>query len=169
MKICGAWTGPTVPGDQANPKGYFENLQFRKLVAEQEPTIQKVIMLIRKKADKFQPWLLKHPALLSNWRQWHSLFPGARWILVRRPKENIEKSIRNCGFLKASPPPVENYLKQMEKLKLEPGLWWREVHSDKLIQHANRSDLIKHLIVELGLTWHPEKVNEFIEPNYWHY
>jgi len=71
--------------------------------------------------------------------------------------------------LKASPPPVENYLKQMEKLKLEPGLWWREVHSDKLIQHANRSDLIKHLIVELGLTWHPEKVNEFIEPNYWHY
>ena len=35
IRICGAWTGVTVPASQANPKGFFEHTVIREHVTKQ--------------------------------------------------------------------------------------------------------------------------------------
>ncbi len=199
LNLCGAWLGNTVPGGGVeNPKGFFENIVLREAVNkrilaaigsdplgvqalpyfDELPSIEKFDQLIAKYLKKEgydfnQPWAFKEPKLTLLWPCFAEAFPQARWLIVRRPTEQIVDSCLNTSFMKRQNQDPEfwrhwaqAYLDRLEALKQSP-LQWDEIWSTELIQ--GNTTPIRTIIDHYGLRWREEKVNAFIEPSYWHW
>ncbi len=193
----GLWLGPTVPGgDNANPKGFFENAELReeinkgmlldfgcdplgvgKLPELQDlrsvPALkQRVLGIIARQGyDGGAPWGFKDAKLSLLWPLWRDHFPAARWLIVKRPRELVIKSCLKTHF--------------MRQHSTDPAFWERFCDAYEARLTALKSaeagcweidadalvqgDLapLRALVEKLGLAWREEAVSDFVEPRYW--
>ncbi|MDP3584460.1 MAG: tetratricopeptide repeat protein [Thiobacillus sp.] len=194
---CGAWIGETVPGGPSNPEGFFENVMLRERVLKPMLSHQGADLLdvrAMPELDRLTPqsglkdqvlrqlsieqypggdqaWLYKDGKLSLVWPLWRDAFPNARWVIVRRPADDIVRSCLHTNFMSQhSFDPqfwrawVRQYEQRLEALKAS-GVWWREIDS-----HDTVSDLstLRTLVQDLGLQWNEPAVRSFIKPQHWH-
>lgn len=195
---CGAWIGATVPGGPSNPEGFFENVMLRERVLKPmldhqgadplgvrrlpgldglklQPSLRGDVLrqiAVENYPGGGQAWLYKDCKLSLVWPLWRDAFPDARWVIVRRPAEDIVRSCLRTSFMNQhSFDPefwrgwVREYEKRLEALK-SSGVWWREIDSHDAVV----SDLtpIRSLVQDLGLQWNEHAVRGFIKPQHWH-
>ena len=123
--------------------------------------------------DFQRPWAFKEPKLSLIWPCFAQIFPEARWLIVRRPTEQIVASCLNTSFMKhQSDDPAfwhqwaEAYLERLHTLK-ETNLNWTEVWTQPLID-GDLSE-IQTIVEGYGLEWNKQAVRDFISPDYWHF
>jgi len=196
LGLCGLWLGHTVPGGEENVRGFFENIILRERVQKEilrqggfdplgvrrlPPSVWHPIVrdlrevvgagLAAQQYDGRQIWGFKDAKLTLTWRLWNEHFPRARWIIVRRPDEEIIASCLRTNFMKqhSSDPAfwrqfVDDYLERLAALQ-------RVVGRSRVIEAgdvaAARFDALERLVGELGLAWRPDAVRAFIAPEYW--
>lgn len=195
---CGAWIGKTVPGGPSNPEGFFENVALRErvlkpMLAQQGvdplgvrslPALDRLMRFPELKdrvlkqvvregyAGDGQPWLYKDCKLTLLWPLWREAFSNARWVIVRRPADDIVRSCLRTGFMSQhSLDPgfwrawIAEYETRLGALKAS-GVWWREIDSHSAVM--GDFDPIRSLVNDLGLEWKEQAVRNFIKPQHWH-
>lgn len=198
LHLCGAWIGATVPGGPSNPEGFFENVALRERVLKPMlerqgadplgvralPELDRLTPLPELKNEVLRhlaqenysggdrAWLYKDCKLTLVWPIWRAAFPDARWIIVRRPAEDIVRSCLRTRFMNQhSLDPdfwrawIGEYEKRLEALK-SSGVWWREIDSHEAV--TSDLDPIRSLANDLGLKWDDRAVRAFVKPQYWH-
>jgi len=198
FQICGAWLGETVSGGKENPLGYFENtlirehvnkkiltvhgcdpLGVRKLPAPDSlniiPNLKETIhYLIHKQGyQSNKKWLYKEPNITLVWEIYRFAFENAKWIIVRRNKDDIVNSCLNTSFMvQHSTKPefwyrwIELFEQRLDQFKQESNTWYREIWPHELILDDLNS--LKRIIIELGLNYDEKEIKEFIRPKFWH-
>lgn len=197
LRECGLWLGATVPGGPENPRGFFENITLRERLQKEllrrgkvdqlgvnplpAPTWNPEVRNFREVVGRVlvaegytgaAPWGFKDAKMTLTWRIWHHHFPSARWIVVRRPTEQIVGSCLRTSFMRHhSRDPefwrrfVDAYLARLEQLR-EAVSWCRVVESTDIV--AGNFGPLKWLVGELGLEWRREAAEAFIAPDAWH-
>ncbi len=140
-------------------------------VPVQEGWKERVKDIIVKQGYKGGEWLFKDPKMTLQWQVWADAFPDAKWIMVRRPTEQIAESCLRTSFMKAHSNKqdwlnyAQEHVNRMEALK-ESGADVREILSSNLV--AGQLNDIHEMIEWAGLEWQEEEVKDFIEPSFWH-
>jgi hypothetical protein len=197
LNACGLWLGNTLPGGQENPRGFFENVALREKLQKQilalgkfdpfgvvrlpppdwRPVIGKFrdaigMMLVEQGYEGKEPWGFKDAKLTLTWRIWNQHFPAARWILVRRPSDQVISSCLRTHFMRAhSTDPafwrhfVNAYLERLAELEGTVA-WVRTVESVPII--AGNYDSLERVVRDLELEWRGEAVRAFVMPEHWH-
>lgn len=197
LREFGLWLGETVPGGPENPRGFFENIILREKLQKELLRRGKVDPLgvnplpapgwhpdVRNFRDVVgrvlaaegytgaQPWGFKDAKMALTWRIWHQHFPAARWIVVRRPTEQIVGSCLRTSFMRhhSGDPEfwrrfVDAYLARLAQLRGTTS-WCRVVESGEIVE--GRFEQLERLVGELGLEWRRGAVESFIEPEAWH-
>jgi hypothetical protein len=197
LGVCGLWLGQTVPGGKENIRGFFENVLLRERVQKEvlrqgnfdplgvkrlpppnwHPVIRRfrdvvAAALAAQAYDGRQAWGFKDAKLTLTWRLWHEHFPRARWVIVRRPSEQVVASCLRTSFMKqhsGDPAFWEGfagaYLDRLATLQ-------RTVHWNRVIEAADiadaRFDALERLVEELELAWSPDAARNFVAPHFWH-
>jgi hypothetical protein len=194
----GAWSGTTVPGNDANPKGYFEHGAIREQVVKgilnqmkADPLGVRVMPSLNpvmgiKNLDKIltgiikqdgytgnQPWLYKDAKLSLIWPFFYNAFPEAQWIIVRRPLERVIDSCLNTSFIKQH--------------STDRAFWnnFAESYQQRLQQleatAANVTEIdietifdqdytpLQQLIEQCGLSYQQQAIDNFVDRQHWHY
>lgn len=193
INICGAWGGEMRGATPYNKKGMFENTAivdglikpFLKALGadplgqdplpdtENVPIIPEwnIAILRRLEAQGYngERWFYKGVKMLLIWPVWQAAFPDAKWVIVRRNKNEIAASCMRTPFMRA--------------FNDEAGwLGWVKEHEDRfdqifaagILAHEfwpgvalNEPARFKDLISWLGLEWKEDEVNEFIDHSLW--
>lgn len=169
----GVWCGECRPGDERNPKGFFEHTAIKKLLKKfygvdlQE--VKRPIPGFRREVERILssegyvdgPWLVKHSAVY--YKTWHEFNP--KYVLVRRPFDATVESTRELHQGRFP----EAQRKQIIKLHNDvmDEIAGVNVYTQDLIQGDYSS--IKKAIEYCGLDYDESVVKEFIEPGYWHH
>lgn len=196
LGLCGLWLGQTVPGGKENIRGFFENVILRERVQKEilrlgrfDPlgvrllppatwhpgvtNLREVVAaaLAAQQYNGQEGWGFKDAKLTLTWRAWHEHFPRARWVIVRRPSDEIVASCLRTSFMKqhSSDPAfwerfVAEYLERLTALQQAVG-WSHLIEAGDLA--AGRLDALKHLVGELGLAWRPDAIRAFVAPEHW--
>ena len=196
LGLSGLWLGHTVPGGKENIRGFFENAILREHVHKEilrqggfdplgvrrlpppawHPVVRNLravvaAVLTAQQYDGRQIWGFKDAKLTLTWRLWHEHFPQARWIVVRRPDDEVIASCLRTSFMKqhSSDPLfwrqfVAEYLERLAALQRVVG-WSRTIEAGDMA--AARFDALERLVVELGLTWRPDAMRAFVAPEQW--
>ena len=196
MQLSGAWLGNTLQPSSENPKGFFEHCHLRQLnktilshlgfdplgvrtlpplndLPKATGLREEVFKIITaENYDGTQPWLFKSVKMTLLWPMWLEAFPSAKWLIIRRDREDIVSSCMNTSFMKQHGFPasyrhdwVNAYLERIEALKCQ-AQWWREIWPSHLIGH--KLTLLENTVKELNLDWNEQVVKDFIQPDYWH-
>jgi len=183
--------GPT----RHNKKGMFENNYIRQNIVKpylalqgadplgqrplpdiknllEYPSLREdVLALIKSQGYPGGPWFYKGAKMCLVWPIWAEAFPDAKWIIVRRPAEDIADSCVRTSFMKAYRGPrgwlgwVAEHEKRFREMK-KAGLDVTEIWTDKLIQ--GKVDKIRDFVNEQDdLTWNYSGVMDFISPELW--
>lgn len=200
VHICGAWGGKLAGATKYNRKGMFENSTIRNEVVKpylreigcdplgQDPLPNidlikdacvlltakwrnKVIDIMKGQGYPGGPWFYKGAKMCLMWPLWHTAFPQAQWIIVRRDSEDIVTSCLKTSFMRAFRTRsgwlqwVAEHEKRFEemydaKLKIQE-VWPQRAINGDLTQ-------MQMVINNLGLDWKFDKVKEFVEPSLWH-
>ncbi len=194
INICGAYGGDLSGPTSWNQKGMFENNYIRENmvkpyleaigadprgqrmmpIAETVPVIidwhEAFLDVMVEQGYVDGPIFYKGAKACLMWPVWHTAFPKAKWIVVRRDDEGIIKSCLRTVF--------------MNTYKDEKGwqgwidhhkMCWYEMHNAHLdICEISTPEIIdgdlseaKEMIQWLGLEWDEEKVDEFVTPEIW--
>jgi hypothetical protein len=198
LEICGAWTGRTVPGSEAeNPKGFFEHVIIREQITKQLLTrlgcdplgvrklppvdlqgevsnLAEIIRVILEKEGYAhdRPWLYKDAKLTLLWPIYKKSFPDAKWVIVSRVKEEVIDSCLRTSF--------------MRQHSGDRDYWERFVaeyvsrlnalkDSGASVLEISSSEIIegslegvKNVVDRLGLTYRETELQAFVTPSYWH-
>jgi len=200
INLCGAWGGQRVGSTRYNKRGMFENGQIRQDMIKPfltsidcDPLGQKPlpeIKIVRQLAllnhymwrmqvqriisnqgyNNGQPWMYKGAKMCLIWPMWFFAFQKARWIIVRRDKDDIVNSCLKTGFMSKYNNHqgwgnwVDAHLERFKEMEAS-GLKIYEVWPQKMI-NGDFSE-IKQVVESLGLKWQKEKVIDFISPALW--
>lgn len=113
LSVHGVWVGPSVPADQDNKFGYYENKRMVTITKQvlkrngrrarsDELPIKKfkyspdLIQEFGKIVPKNRDWLYKDSKLLLIWPLFVRAFPEAIWILPDRDEDSIYASLMRC-------------------------------------------------------------------------
>lgn len=194
---CGAWVGKTVAGGPSNPEGFYENVAIRETILKPQlhaqqgdplgvrtlpdlatltptPTLRERVLanLVDEGFCDETTWLYKDCKLSLVWPLWQAVFPHARWVIVRRPTDDIVRSCLRTPFMNQhSHDPafwrswVSDYDQRLEALK-HAGVWWREIDSHAVVNDGLAP--LQTLTDALGLHWKPIAVGDFVRPRHWH-
>ena len=197
LAACGLWLGRIPPGAAENIHGYFENIILRENVQKEIlrrgrfdplgvrilpppnwlPGIPEFRALIAaalaiQDYDGARPWGFKEPKMSLMWRLWDRHFPAARWVIVRRPPEQVIDSCMRARFMRHHSSDrafwqrfVEDYLLRLGELEDSVG-WCRVVESAEIV--AGRFQPLETLVGEFNLTWRSDAVHSFVAPEHWH-
>lgn len=197
LRECGLWLGGTVPGGPENPRGFFENVILREKLQKEllrrgrvdplgvnplpaprwhpeVPNFRDVVarVLAAEGYAGAEPWGFKDAKMTLTWRIWHQHFPSARWIVVRRPTEQVVASCLRTSFMRhhSGDPEfwrrfVETYLARLAQLR-ETVSWCRVIDSTDIV--GRRLDALERIVRELDLEWRRGAVESFIAPEAWH-
>ncbi len=198
LHLCGAWVGETFSGGPDNPEGFFENIALREHVLKPLLRLQGADPLgvrslpnrdhltphpeLKRQTLKHlvhegytggeQAWLYKDCKLSLLWPLWRDAFPEARWVIVRRPVEDIVRSCLRTQFMNQHSFDPEywrrwigDYARSLEALK-SSGVWWREIDAHSSV--VTDLDPIRSLVMDLGMSWNEDAVRAFVKPQHWH-
>jgi hypothetical protein len=185
IHLCGAFGGDMFGPNKYNQKGMFENKEVRQSVVKPylrkigvDPLGQKPLPNNRQvfgignsehiewrnriqEIYKHQgyidgEWFYKGAKICLIWLIWHRAFPKAKWIIVRRNREDIANSCMRTAFMRA-------YTNQ------KGWLAWVE-------KHEKRFDEMRQMRLNLFEFWpsriltgdflHAEELSNFLELNY---
>jgi hypothetical protein len=197
LGICGAWTGSTVPGGAANPKGFFEHAVIREQVTKHilerlgcDPlgvrslppvdlkfevqgladTIKEILAADGYKFDK--PWLLKDSKLTLLWPIYKRAFPGANWVIVRRDDEGFINSCLRTGFMSQHSENRDFWKniakKYRQRLRALKGSGASVLEISSPEVVKGEFDQLKDVVSRLGLTYRERELKDFVSPVYWH-
>jgi len=116
------------------------------------------------------PIFYKGAKMCLMWPVWHTAFPHAKWILVRRDDEGIINSCLRTPFMTAYKD-AEGWKEWIDHHKLcfgemlDAGLDIFEISTPRLID-GDLSEA-EEMIEWLGLTWDENKIGEFVSPELW--
>ena len=199
FNICGAWGGKLTGPTPYNRKGQFENVVIRNgLIKEilknmgldpmaQDPLPKTsdfqlfstlaienfriaVLRIIRSQGYREGRWFYKGAKMCLMWPLWHRAFPEAKWIVVRRKKEDIVNSCLRTSFMRAFHNAegwgkwVDHHIEcflEMAAHGLDIDYIWPVNMIGRDLSEA------KKIIECMGLTFDEEKILEFIEPALW--
>ena len=164
----GCWVGRCRPGDQHNPKGYFENLDVKKKIKQEywlkgkrntDSFTEWVKNLLENSDYKGGPWLVKHGApAYWLWEQFDPIY-----ISVRRTWEASQKSRENA-LMPMNEQVRDRHDKAFKELeKLGSKEIWPEKFKDG--DFSELKDAIEHC--DLG--YNQEVVDNFYDAKHWHY
>jgi hypothetical protein len=196
---CGAFGGKVQGPTVYNAKGQFENTAIRDGVIKPflrrmkcDPKGQKplpdlskvriveaaaewlrtqVYNVMRDHGYEYGPWYYKGAKMCLLWPFWAKAFPKAKWILVRRRKEDIISSCLKTYFMDAYRTAdgwagwVDHHEKCFEDMKAA-GLWVREIWPSEMVN--GDFSAMEKVVSEIGLTWNSE-APAFVSPKLWHY
>lgn len=172
----GAWVGECLGADHRNPKGYFENRAIKRaLQARSGQKIDRVYPFrpgwrafvdaeIERQGYHGGPWLVKHNAVF--WRVWGEYSPI--WVLVRRDKDAVFRSIRKAGFCgwmsdaKLSET-IDLHVQEMDYLESLGGV---SVDTDAVIKGDDKT--LRRAVERCGWHYDPDITRSFINPEHWH-
>ncbi len=205
IHLCGAFGGNMVGPNQNNKKGMFENHRIREQITKpylrelgvdplgQWPlpdidklTIptnwrQRVDMVFKEEGYAAGPRFYKGAKMTLFWPVWHYAYPDAKWIIVRRHKQDIVASCMKTGFMRAFGLRqnqravgaadekdgwvwwVEQHLERFREMQ-DAGLNCRVIWPEKMIQGDYQP--LYEAIEWLGLKW-DSSVLSFIDPRLW--
>ena len=200
IHLSGAWGGKMSGPTKYNAKGMFENIIVRNELTKpylrtircdpmgQHPLpsdeqLQKISsidgmdwreailnVMRRQGLRPDKDWFYKGAKCCLFWPMWDYAFPTAKWLIIRRHREDIAKSCLRTGFMRAFDSLdgwlewVEQHEQRFEQMK-RSGLWYREVWPEKMID-GDLSE-IEIVIKDLGLSYSEEHVRAFIAPSLW--
>jgi hypothetical protein len=164
-----------------NPKGCFEGLLdgavirniFRlKSVAENHtnPKTEKTYMA-QECPELEMPWFVKTPNIVYHithgliWPTWRQHFPNAKWVIVRRNREDIRAS-QQAAYGRNGFPNTRKVLEQLEAIEAS-GVNYREIWPFRSLTPELTE--YKALIEWLGLEWNDAAVRAFIDPTLYHF
>ncbi|KAA2315211.1 sulfotransferase [Pseudooceanicola sediminis] len=128
----GLWLGHTIPGNPDNPQGFYENRDLREthlkgILSDLGADPRGVAPLPRTSAlppcpdlarriaatlrdqghDGTQPWGFKDPKLTLLWPLFARAYPHATWLIVRRPRKDVLRSLARAHFMQRHPATTE--------------------------------------------------------------
>ena len=170
----GVWTGRCRPADTYNPKGFFENLDIKKLLLKHFGNLTQKMREAEFNPD-FLPearnvlpdeFLVKHSAMYAN--AWQGL--DVKFIFVRRDLEANTNSCFRTGMVGNRPKAqireiIISHHEVMDRIEREHG--GVNVFTDELVEGNYES--IKEALEYCGLTFNQDIVEGFINKDYWHY
>ena len=196
--LCGAWSGTTVPGDEAsNPRGFFEHVAIREHVVKRlllsmgcdplgvrklpvekpQGEIPGLAALLKNivEHDGYshdRPWMYKDAKLTLLWPYFQKAFPDAKWLIVNRDLPGFIRSCQRTHFMKQH--------------STEPAFWEQfaaQYHrrlaalknSDASVFELSSPEIIggdfsrlKQTFLQLGLDYREDELRTFISPTFWH-
>lgn len=206
INICGAFGGRMSGPTRNNQKGMFENAQIRNQILKPYlrsigmdplgqyplPDINKLIIpsdwkqrveqLIKNDGYKTGPWMYKGAKACLTWPIWNNSFPNAKWVIVRRKKNDIVASCLKTGFMRAFS--SANFRKCINvDNEIDGWGWWVKQHIKRFNEMANAGlncmiiwpermvtgdyAQAKEMIEWLGLKWKDKEIRGFIDPKLW--
>lgn len=208
INMCGAFGGKMSGPNRYNEKGMFENAEIRNRIVK--PYLRKigvdplgqyplpnvdglkipvswkwrkdVCEVMQSQGYKDGEWMYKGAKICLFWPVWDVAFPNAKWVIVRRSKDDIVNSCLRTGFMRAFA--RQDTLKKIGvKNEKEGWLWWVQQHLERFEEmydvinnlhqvwphfFIERGDFeeIKELIKKLGLKWN-DAVYEFVDKKLW--
>jgi hypothetical protein len=119
---------------------------------------------------KPRPWFYKSNDVCLFWQVWHAVFPGAKWVLVRRDAEDLVRSCQRTGYMKPYSTRsgwlrwVAEYEERFEEM-CSAGLDLQEVWPQRMVDgDFTQMELVTRW---LGLEWDGQKAREFVDPKLW--
>lgn len=172
----GANPGPCFPGNQWNPRGYFENLLVKDVIrrylheAGADPNgvapLPNTASLppapglrdrVLKRLGGEGPHLVKDAKLLLMWPLWVEAFPEAIWVLVDREPRQVAASCMRTPFmigLETEPEwleVVERYRSEMRSLSIcadTVSTAWFYGEDDRLVDPRRLAEEILQAVQE---------------------
>lgn len=189
---AGAWVGDTIPGDDNNPKGYFENMYIREKIVKAElgrrgcdklgiraippfdidMTIdlldERIYAALASQGYPGGPWLYKDAKLTLLWPAFANEFPKANWVIVRRDVDSLIDSCMKTSFMRQHST-NRNFWRNIaadynDRLDklFESDNNVYELHTPQLLRGKGKE--LRELIEALGLNFDAEKIKRFINP-----
>ncbi len=193
----GAVGGALCGATSANPKGQYENSAIRnKLIKPylrnrcadplgqdplpdvtnlpDYPGLRHMVldMLKEQKVNLQNPWFIKVCKACLIWPVFEKAFPEAKWVIIRRKKEDIITSCLNTSFMRKRRTReewaewVDHHVSRFDEMKKFMPDRTFEVWPTKMIN----GDLteVKESIEWLGLDWNEDAIVEWIDKSIWH-
>jgi hypothetical protein len=179
FEACGANFGPK--DDQIGPHptnilGFFESQAARDQL--QRPYFRKIGKdpLGRRPLPKAQDIIIepdwrerffravpgatahKECKIILYWEQWHDAFPDAKWVLIRRIRDEIMESVtKRTPFMRGKLTQaqyekwIDHHLDRIEQIKNCANLSWVEIETGDLMR--GRFSDIRNAVEFSGLKW----------------
>ncbi|MGI9411560.1 MAG: hypothetical protein ACR2OV_15885 [Hyphomicrobiaceae bacterium] len=167
----GLWLGPTRPGDEFNPLGYFENSGIKERMKKihgfdvsgpMPKTIPGWRDIVRDimKSQGYEGGLWGLKTGVHFWNVWGEFNPTI--IKIMRHRDSIVQSYRRYGgvFPEHGQGFIDRGLARLESL---PGI---EIDTDALV--SGRRDQIERSISASGLKYNEQVVDSIVNPEFWH-
>lgn len=172
----GCWTGECRKPNRHNPKGFFENLELKKIllkragaivhegrVAEYHPGFAKDINnLLVSQGYEGGPWLMKHSALY--WKLWQDFYPI--WVVCWRDPVSIVQSGMKSGYFAGGK--TEKALMERIALHHEEMRNIEGHHVDTQKVAFGDFSSIRPAIEEIG-EFNEELAAKFVDRSHWHH
>jgi len=166
----GVWVGNCLKADHRNPRGYFENIAFRNALrshagspagtCENVPGWpEKARALLAEEGYEGGPWLVKYSAFY--WPLWRQM--DAHLVVTMRDPDAIWKSGQASGYI-----PSRTVLKAYGKAVIE-AIDAGAAPVDTSAVAAGNHATLAHAFERCGLDLDPAIVDDFVDPNLWHY
>jgi len=202
LNRAGMWVGEYHKGDRDNPGGYFENKRIKDGVIKpiltfsgydrhgRHPLPEETLDLPHEEfgnlikahldADGYQyhvPWGFKDAKMVLMWPTLHKAFPDARWVIVKRNREDVIKSLSRARFM-AQPMAglikddsdflgkwFDRYQRGIDEIKSCPEIEFYEVDSDQILS-GDYSSLLRTADA-LNLRLNDERIRNYVKPEWW--
>lgn len=121
--------------------------------------------------DGKTPLYYKGAKMCLMWPVWHYAFPEAKWVIVRRPDDQIIDSCLRTSFMKAYGSNRKGWQQWIDVHKKrwremsKAGCEMIEVWSNEIVEDYTKA---KGMINWLELEWNKEAVLEFVTPELYH-
>lgn len=170
----GAWTGRCREPDEYNERGYFENLDLKRVLIDrwghlkrqmevgrpQDGFREEVLEILRDSGYDGGPWCMKHGALY--WRAWHEFDPT--FVCVYRNPRSVLESGDHGNFIRGRETVALAQGTMEEVVQCEGGT---RADSERLIEgHYTQ---IREAFAAAGMEFDEDVADEWVEPSLWHH
>ncbi|HEB28690.1 MAG TPA: hypothetical protein ENI05_13110 [Porticoccus sp.] len=198
LSASGAWSGSTVQGNEANPKGFFEHIILREKVVkpileqlkvdplgvrsvpnlQPDTKIEQLGAMIYNiiKSDNYaekQPWLFKDAKLTLIWPIFVNAFPKAQWVIVRRPIERVIDSCLKASFMQQHSE-SRDFWQQVMTAYLKKLEELTKTAKNVICIDTDRiingnTSITQQLVEQCGLTYDQNIIDSFVDKQHWHH
>lgn len=189
---CGAFGGIMRAPNEHNRKGMFENIEIVRNTKSflsrhgydslgQDPlpdtadlpswdSLRAYVcgVMCSQGLQPGRKWFYKGAKICLLWPLWRDAFPGAKWIIVRRKKEEIVASCSRTSFMTRCDnwqAWVDHHLRLFDEMR-NAGLDVVEVWPSKMVDgdYGEMHEVVSYL----GLYWDEDDVRRFVSPELFH-